>query len=79
MLRIAVDASADESGWAYLGNVGQNIANQAPEFDPRNYGFKKLGEIIKAVQIFDIEERSSTNSPGASIYIRDKRKKNGEK
>lgn len=79
MLRNAVDASADESGWAYLGNVGQNIANQAPEFDPRNYGFKKLGELIKAVKIFDIEERSSTNSPGASIYIRDKRKKNGEK
>ncbi|MCK5879152.1 MAG: NYN domain-containing protein [Holophagae bacterium] len=79
MLRNAVDASADESGWAYLGNVGQNIVNQAPEFDPRNYGFKKLGELIKSVKIFDIEERSSTNSPGASIYIRDKRKKNGEK
>ncbi len=79
MLRNAVEASADESGWAYLGNVGQNIANQAPEFDPRNYGFKKLGELIKSVKIFDIEERSSTNSPGSSIYIRDKRKKNGEK
>ncbi len=30
LLRNAVEDSADEDGWAYLGNVGQNIANQAP-------------------------------------------------
>lgn len=74
-LRNAVDASADDSGWAYLGNVGKNIANQAPEFDPRNYGYKKLGELIKATKLFEIDERSNDNSPGKAIYIRDKRKK----
>ncbi|OHD28776.1 MAG: Maebl, partial [Spirochaetes bacterium GWC1_61_12] len=29
----AVEDSADESGWAYLGSVGQYIANRQPEFD----------------------------------------------
>lgn len=79
LLRNAVDASADESGWAYLGNVGQNVANQAPEFDPRNYGYKKLGELIKAVNLFEIDERSAKDSPGKSIYIRDRRRKNGDR
>lgn len=74
-LRNAVDASADDSGWAYLGNVGKNIANQAPEFDPRNYGFKKLGELIQEIKLFIIDERSAENSPGKAIYVRDKRKK----
>jgi uncharacterized LabA/DUF88 family protein len=75
LLRNSVEASADDSGWAYLGNVGKNIANQAPEFDPRNYGYKKLGELVKATQLFEIDERSSQNSPVKAIYIRDKRKK----
>lgn len=75
LLRNAVDASADDSGWAYLANVGQNIANQAPEFDPRNYGYKKLGELIIASKLFDIDERSKDNSPIKVIFIKDKRKK----
>jgi len=79
MLRNAVEASADESGWAYLGNVGQTIVNQAPEFDPRNYGYKKLVEVIRVIRLFDLDERSTDNSPGKSIYVRDKRRKNGER
>ena len=75
LLRTAAEDSADENGWAHLGNVGQIIANKSPEFDPRYYGYKKLGELIKATQLFDINERSSDNSPAKAIYIRDKRKR----
>ena len=73
-LREAVDDSADESGWAYLGTVGQNVANKLPEFDPRNYGYRKLGELIEATQSFEISEKSSDNSPGKSIFIRHRRR-----
>ncbi len=75
LLRNAVEDSADEDGWAYLGNVGQNIANQSPEFDPRNYGYKKLGELIKATKLFQIDRRGAENAFGAQIYIRDARRK----
>ncbi len=75
LLRNATEDSADETGWANLGTVGQNVANKAPEFDPRNYGYKKLGELIRAVDLFTIDERSSENSPAKQIYIRDKRRK----
>ena len=75
LLRNATEDSADETGWANLGTVGQNVANKAPEFDPRNYGYKKLGELVRAVELFTIDERSSENSPAKQIYIRDKRRK----
>jgi hypothetical protein len=74
-----VEDSADEDGWAHLGNVGQNIANKSPEFDPRNYGFKKLGELIESVGLFEINEVAHENSPARTIYVRDKRKGNSKR
>ncbi len=75
LVRNAVEDSANENGWAHLGTVGQNIANRAPEFDPRNYGFKKLGDLIRAIGLFEIDERSADNSPAKNIYVRDKRRR----
>lgn len=70
LLTAAVEDSADDFGWAYLGPVGQYVANRQPEFDPRNYGYRKFGELIKSCGWFDIEERSNPNDPGKQIYIR---------
>ncbi len=75
LLRSALEAASDESGWAHLGTVGSNIAKQAPEFDPRNYGFAKLGELAIATKLFDVDERVQSDGHSKSIYIRDKRKK----
>jgi len=75
LLRNAVEASSDDSGWAHLATVGSNIAKQAPEFDPRNYGYKKLGELASATKLFQIEERSVGDGPSKSIYLKDLRKK----
>ena len=75
LLRNALEAASDESGWAHLGAVGSNIAKQAPEFDPRNYGFGKLGELAAATKLFDVDERMQSDGRSKSIYIRDKRNK----
>jgi uncharacterized LabA/DUF88 family protein len=74
-LRTALEAASDDSGWANLAAVGSNIAKQAPEFDPRNYGFSKLGELAVATKLFDVDERVQRDGHSRSIYIRDKRKK----
>jgi uncharacterized LabA/DUF88 family protein len=70
LLRDAVDDLADESGWAYLGGVGQKINNRSSEFDPRNYGFKKLGDLFRAIPQFETEERPQENGTGRQVYIR---------
>jgi len=74
LLRSALEAASDEGGWAHLGAVGSNIAKQAPDFDPRNYGFTKLGELAAAIGLFDIDERVQSDGHSRSVYIRDKRK-----
>ena len=72
LLRNAVEASSDESGWAHLAPVGSNIAKQSPEFDSRNYGYRKLGELVLATNLFDTEERQlgETNSKALLFVIR---------
>ena len=75
LLRNAVEASSDESGWAHLAPVGSNIAKQSPGFDPRNYGYGKLGELVSATKLFDIEERQIGATNSKALYVRDKRKK----
>lgn len=67
LLRDAVEDAADETGWCYLSSAGQIIAKKSPEFDPRNYGYKKLGELFKATQLFDMDDKCTN--------VRDKRKK----
>lgn len=75
LLRNAVEASSDESGWALLAPVGSNIAKQSPDFDPRNYGYTKLGELVSATKLFDIEERQTGTSGSKAVFVRDKRNK----
>ncbi len=74
LLRRAVENASDDSGWAHLASVGSHIAKQAPEFDPRNYGYKKLGELVAATKLFQIEEREVGDGPSKSLYLKDIRK-----
>lgn len=75
LLRTAVEDSADESGFAYLASIGQNIAKKMPEFDSRNYGYKKLSDLILATQLFQKMERQAKNAPGKHLFFRDIRRK----
>lgn len=55
MLATAVEASADEDGRAHLGQVGQHLAKQSPDFDARNYGFARLSDLAEASGILLVE------------------------
>lgn len=74
MIRNGIEDAADDTGWASLGVVGQKVANSNPDFDPRNFGYKKLGELIRAMQLFEVDERPMENSPAHNIYIRDRKR-----
>jgi uncharacterized LabA/DUF88 family protein len=70
LLRNAVEASSDDSGWAHLASVGSNIAKQAPEFDPRNYGYKKLGEHVEELVFIEISTGAQSDLQRASDIAR---------
>jgi len=74
LLRAGIRDASDDDGWAHLGGVGQLIRQQAPDFDPRNWGFAKLVDLITAVGLFTVERVESPNG-GATVRVKDERPK----
>lgn len=69
LLRMAAEQAADDDGWAHMSKVGSYISNNNSSFSSINYGYKKLGDLIKASELFDIEMRNN----GSAMYIKDAR------
>lgn len=69
LLRTAVEQTSEDDGWAHLGRVGHYISNNS-SFASINYGYKKLGDLIRATELFDIDLRHD----GKTMYIKDARK-----
>ena len=69
LLRQAIEATEEDSGWAALGPVGSHISNKT-SFDTRNYGYKNLSSLIKSIDLFELKR-----GPGNSYLVKDARKK----
>ena len=68
----SINDLADENGWAFLGDLGNLILKKQPDFDPRNYGFKKLVPLIKSFGQFEIDERETGKKNTTLVYVRTK-------
>ncbi len=69
LIRSAIEIASDETGWAQLGGVGSIIEKQATDFDPRTYGYKKLSDLVSAIELFEVVRDNMR------ILIREKVKK----
>ena len=69
MLSKAVTATADEDGRANLGRVGAHLAKQSPDFDPRNYGFPRLSNLVEASGIA-VVERTGDNQKIITVRLK---------
>ena len=74
-IRIIVDESSDDDGWAYLGEVGKKLNKRFPDFDTRNYGYSKLTPFVSSLKQFEIQSRKTSNPNVVFKYIRNKEKK----
>jgi uncharacterized LabA/DUF88 family protein len=70
LIKSSINDVADESGWAFLGEVGTLMLKKQPNFDARNYGFKKLMHMIKSIDSIEIDERQSENGGTRHVYVR---------
>lgn len=66
----SINDLADESGWAFLGDLGNLLLKKRPDFDPRNYGFNKLVSLIKSINQFEIDRRNTGKNNIAQVYVR---------
>lgn len=70
LLRGAIDATQGEDGWSKLGAVGSHIGNQG-SFDSRNYGYRKLSDLIEAIGLFEVRRQ------GQVIEVRNRSRGSG--
>lgn len=64
-----IEDFADEQGWLPMAALGNSILKKKPEFDARNYGFKRLSDLIKALPYVDVQERQ-TGSGNKHDFVR---------
>jgi len=67
LLRAAVDQTSENDEWANMAMIGKYISNNG-SFSSINYGYQKLGDLIRATDLFEIEIRN-----GSGMYIKDAR------
>ena len=75
MVKLIADSISDlagEDGWTFLGELGTLLLKKKPDFDPRNYGFKKLVPLIKSLNQFEIDERNTGRNNSVLAYVRAK-------
>lgn len=68
-LKIALDqlieSAATDSGRVALGSIGNDLPKLMPDFDPRNYGFRKLSDLLEEMPSFKLVRDKTTNG----LYI----------
>ncbi|HBO4309875.1 TPA: NYN domain-containing protein [Pseudomonas aeruginosa] len=58
LLRTAADQTAGDDGWSLLSRVSDFIHNNS-SFSVVNYGFQKLGDLIRTSELFEVEMRGT--------------------
>src|SRR5258706_416305 len=70
-LTAAVNGAAREDRWAALSAVGSLLMKASPSFDPRNYGFQKLGELVRGQPFLEVKSVPvGDGSPNVYVYVR---------
>lgn len=69
LLRNAVEQTSGDDDWANLSRVGAYVSNNS-SFSAINYGYKRLSDLIRASDLFEIQMRHNDSA----MYIKDARK-----
>ncbi len=65
----AVEGLGDETGWVQMGRMGDAILKQRSDFDVRNFGYKKLSDLLSAIPELRVEARE--NDKGVkNLYVK---------
>jgi uncharacterized LabA/DUF88 family protein len=64
----SVDAAMTEGGRANLGTVGTHLIKLLPDFDARNYGFRKLSDLVEKVPTLRVVREKTTGGTQV-IYV----------
>jgi hypothetical protein len=61
-------ATPPDGSRAYLSTVGTHLQKLLPDFDPRNYGFQKLSDLVEKIPDFKLI-RQSTPTGLSAVFV----------
>ena len=67
-----IDEKSDDEGWVFCGALGNLLIQRFPDFDVRNYGFKKFIPFVSSLEGFELQQRPSGVGGVNLVYIRNK-------
>lgn len=71
LLAHAITETSRDSGWSPLSAVGSFIGKNNASFDPRNYGFNKLSELVRSIANLEVKEAPDA-SGAIHLHVRQK-------
>ena len=70
LVKDSINDLAGDDGWVFLGNLGILLIKKQPDFDSRNYGYKKLTYLIKSMPELELQERKGKDTDGVMVFVR---------
>jgi hypothetical protein len=70
----AFEMSPSETGWVFLGELGNKLRMLDPAFDPRSYGHRQLSLLVEAHT--DLLETQKITSPNGTSIVHVRLNKN---
>ena len=75
VVHLIADSLADlagDDGIVFMGELGNLILKKQPDFDHRNFGYKSLSAMIKAIDRFETDFRQTADPNIKHVFVRDK-------
>lgn len=68
-----VQENSDGDGWMNIGDLGNKLQKRFPDFDVRNYGYKKFSLFVENCGLFEIKKEAQIGGTGVTIYAKEKK------
>lgn len=66
----AIESCTRENGWAAMAAVGVMLQKIDPAFDARNFGYPKLGALVRAQPFAEVKEVPTGDGSTSALYVR---------
>ena len=69
LLSAAISSTSKDDGWSNLAEVGSYLVKSHPDFDARDFGHPKLGELARAQPYVEVKDVGSPPGP-SQLWVR---------
>ena len=70
-IALLIEEFSDDDGWIFSGTLGAQVMKRFPDFDVRNFNFKKFVPFVESLDMFEVKRIPSTEDKRVkAVYIK---------